>query len=85
MSLELTSEAFCQRISDANEALVLETMVTLLDAISGAYPTTLENDEKRLASEDVSGATRACLRHIISQKIIVRSNMAFVKAVASSK
>jgi hypothetical protein len=64
------------KLSASNEMQVVETLQDLLETISAAYPTTLEEDQKRSAGEEkMSAGLRACLSHLISQKRIVRSNL----------
>jgi hypothetical protein len=51
-----------------------------LQALGSAYPSSLEDDEKMLETgEGLSMGQRACLAHLISQKRIVRSNLALLE------
>ena len=68
------------KLSASNEMQVVETLQDLLETISAAYPTTLEEDLKRSAGEEnMSAGLRACLNHLISQKRIVRSNLEWIQ------
>lgn len=128
----LTLKGARGRLSAANEAQVRDSLLALLHAVLAAYPTTLADDEARLAAVEAEAAAaaqesskkpvdgaisgvaatggdeaevsaaaqeqrkrerdrpegeerereglRACLRHLVSQKRIVRSNLDFVGA-----
>ena len=57
-----------------------------LQALGSAYPTSLEDDEKMLAAgEGLSMGQRACLAHLISQKRIVRCNLALLEERETSR